>query len=137
MTCDPLIVHPLLRTLAHAALLDPQGEEDGGDVGTLNLIKSSGERLLNMINDLLDVAQANANQMTLQLGPLSIGDEVGKVGAPKPDSPPTPHPPLSTVLTSPPTFMLTLRKRHRYRTYHSTQYPCRLLRSSDLTPLRL
>ena len=63
----------------------------------MNLIKSSGERLLNMINDLLDVAQANANQMTLQLAPLSIGDEVGKVGAPKPDSPLPPSPTLNST----------------------------------------
>lgn len=64
----------------HLLFVDAQGEEDGEDVGTLSLIKSSGERLLTIINDLLDVAKASANQMSLQVAPFSVQEEVDKVG---------------------------------------------------------
>ncbi len=54
---------------------------DPQSVDQLRLIRNSGTRLLNVVNDLLDISRAEAGRLELHLAPVELGALVQEVGA--------------------------------------------------------
>ncbi|MFI1018678.1 sensor histidine kinase [Streptomyces sp. NPDC020965] len=62
-------------------LLDPESARlDDDQHRQLSLIASSGQTLLSLVNDLLDVAKAESGQLEPQLGPVDLHAVVGQLG---------------------------------------------------------
>ncbi len=69
---------PLNGVLGMAELLDRQ-MSDPDQRAMLNTIRESGEHLLAVINDILDLAKIEAGHLMLDLAPLRLGDVVSRV----------------------------------------------------------
>jgi PAS domain S-box-containing protein len=57
-----------MTTLALDTNLDPEQRE------YLNMVKSSGESLLSLLNDILDISKIEAGKLELEIAPLSVED---------------------------------------------------------------
>ncbi len=72
---------PLTSMLGYTQLLrDEAGEElSSRHLDFLNTVRLSGERLLKLVNDLLDLARIEAGRVELRTGDVNVGKVVGEV----------------------------------------------------------
>lgn len=69
---------PMNSIIGFSSLLSPGMEEDKFHHFT-SLIKKSGEQLLRIIDDIIDISKIESNQLALQMGYLSIKDLIVEV----------------------------------------------------------
>jgi len=64
---------PLNAILGFSSLMRKEPSLNGSQIETLNIINRSGEHLLSLINDVLDMAKIEAGNVQVEIAPLDLG----------------------------------------------------------------
>ncbi|OFX29774.1 MAG: hypothetical protein A2W90_19590 [Bacteroidetes bacterium GWF2_42_66] len=70
---------PMNGILGFTELLKEPGLSESDQLNFLNIIEQSGERMLNLINDIVNVSKIESGQMNIYLSKVDINEQVGYI----------------------------------------------------------